>query len=116
MNWNLPILVFGITINIVLGLFVVLRNPKSATHVLFFLLSLDIAAWSVANYIAVSMTDVSSALDWTRIVMALAVPQAILFFFLISTIPSSQFLLSKKISSMSLPSEEIFMLGLADIF
>lgn len=97
MNWNLIILVFGVLINLVLGLFVALRNPKSATHVLFFLLSIDIAAWSVANYIAVSTFDVLVALDWTRIVMALAVPQAILFYFLTSTIPSARILLPKKL-------------------
>ena len=97
MDWNLIILIFGVFVNIVLGLFVMLRNPKSATHVLFFLLSIDIAAWSIANYVAVSTTDVLAALDWTRIVMALAVPQAILFFLLTSTIPSARLLLPRKL-------------------
>lgn len=88
---------FGVCINVMLGLFVVLRNPKSATHVLFFLLSLDIAAWSIANYVAVSTTDLLAALYWTRIVMALAVPQAVLFFFLMATIPSRHLSLPNKL-------------------
>lgn len=90
MDWNLPILLFGVLANNILGLVVALRNPKSVTHTLFFLLSVDIAAWSAANYIAISTTDLLVALYWTRIVMALAVPQAILFFLLLHTIPNKQ--------------------------
>lgn len=90
MDWNLLILIFGVLANNTLGLVVALRNPKSVTHTLFFLLSIDIAAWSVANYIAISTPDLLVALYWTRIVMALAVPQAILFFLLLSTIPNKQ--------------------------
>ncbi len=81
MNWNFLILIFGVSINILLGLFVIVRNPKSATHLLFLLLSIDISAWSLANYAAISTPNVLAALVWTRVVMALAVPQAILFIF-----------------------------------
>jgi len=95
MDWNLPILLFGVLANNILGLVVALRNPKSVTHTMFFLLSVDIAIWSVANYIAISTTDLLVALYWTRIVMALAVPQAMLFFLLLHTIPSKQMTLSR---------------------
>lgn len=95
MNWNLLILIFGVLLNNTLGLIVALRNPKSATNTLFFLFSIDIALWSVANYIAISSTDLLTALYWTRIVMALAVPQAILFFLLLSTIPNKQLTLPR---------------------
>lgn len=95
MNWNLLILIFGVLLNNTLGLIVALRNPKSATNTLFFLFSIDIAVWSVANYIAISSTDLLTALYWTRIVMALAVPQAILFFLLLSTIPNKQLTLPR---------------------
>ncbi len=95
MNWNLPILIFGVLLNNTLGLLVALRNPKSVTNTLFFLFSIDIALWSVANYIAISSADLLTALYWTRIVMALAVPQAILFFLLLSTIPNKQLTLPR---------------------
>lgn len=88
MNIALPILVFGVVTNIILGLFVLVRNRVSATHILFFLLTIDISLWSAANYVAVSLTDPLPALYWTRIVMALAVPQAMLFFLLVHTIPN----------------------------
>lgn len=91
MNWNVLILICGVLANSILGLAVVLRNPTSVTHVLFFLLSADIAAWSVSNYFAVNTTDILLTLYWTRIVMALAVPQAILFFLLLSTLPKPRF-------------------------
>lgn len=91
MNWNVLILMCGVVANSILGLAVVLRNPTSVTHVLFFLLSADIAAWSVSNYFAVNTTDILLTLYWTRIVMALAVPQAILFFLLLSTLPKPRF-------------------------
>lgn len=90
MNINLPILITGIAANILLGLFVYLRNRRSATPLLFFLLTLDISLWSAANYLTLQYTDLLTVLYWTRIVMALAVPQAILFFLLIYTLPSTR--------------------------
>lgn len=90
MNINLLILISGITANLLLGLFVYLRNRRSATSLLFFLLTVDISFWSAANYLTLQFSDLLTVLYWTRIVMALAVPQAILFFLLIYTLPSAQ--------------------------
>lgn len=87
MNVHLSTLIIGIVANIVIGLVVLLRNPKSATHKIFFFLSIDTVLWSIANYIALGTRDILLALYWTRIVMALAVPQAVLFFLLIHTLP-----------------------------
>ena len=94
MSFNLPILLFGIAANLLLGLFVFIRNRKSATHILFFFLILDIISWSAANYIALGTKDLLTVLTWTRIVMALAVPQAIIFFFLVHTLPEHRMRLS----------------------
>ncbi len=95
MNVNLPILLFSLLANLLLGLFVYHRNPKSATNGLFFLLSLDIAVWSVTNYLALTTSNLLTALYITRIVMALAVPQAILFYLLVVTIPGNTIPLPK---------------------
>ncbi len=87
MNFNLPILIIGVVANLLLGLFVFLRNRKSATSIIFFLLTLDIGFWSVVNYLTLQYKDLLVVLYLTRIVMALAVPQALLFFLLIHTLP-----------------------------
>lgn len=84
---NLFLVIIGSAMNGIVGLFVFLRERKSATHQLFFLLSIDIVLWSVANYFAFQTKDILVALYWTRAVMALAVGQGILFFFLMMTLP-----------------------------
>lgn len=94
MNINLLILIFGVAANLLLGLFVFLRNRRSVTQLLFFLLTVDIGLWSVANYLTLQFADLLTVLYWTRVVMALAVPQAILFFLLIHTLPSSRLLIT----------------------
>jgi len=97
MTLALPILVFGIIANILLGLFVFVRNRKSATNILFFLLTADISLWSVSNYFAITIQDPLTSLYWTRIVMALAVIQAVLFFLLIHTIPKDRIRLKARV-------------------
>lgn len=96
MDINLLILFLGVAANLVLGLVVYLRNPKSATQRLFLWFSIDISCWSIANYFALRTTDVLTALYLTRIVMALAVPQAVLFYLLLATIPHEKLTLPKR--------------------
>lgn len=91
MSVNLLILIGGVAANILLGLFVFVRNRRSATAVLFFLLTLDIGLWSIANYMTLTTRDLLTVLYWTRVVMALAIPQAVLFYLLIRTLPSVRF-------------------------
>ncbi len=91
MSINLLILIGGVAANILLGLFVFVRNRRSATAILFFLLTLDIGLWSIANYLSLHTRDLLTVLYWTRGVMALAVPQAVLFYLLICTLPSVKF-------------------------
>lgn len=100
MNFNLPILIIGVAANLLLGLFVFIRNRRSATSILFFLLTLDVSCWSVANYLTLQYKDLLVVLYWTRIVMALAVPQALLFFLLIHTLPHQKLRLQSWIAAM----------------
>lgn len=90
---DLPVLIISIGINILIGLAVYLRNRKSATHILFFLLTSDIAFWSIANYFSLYPAFLSQ-LDWMRLVMFFAIPQTVLFFLLIHTFPSQTIRLS----------------------
>lgn len=93
---DLLILFIAVIANILLGLLVYLRNPKSATNILFLLLTIDVALWSVGNYLGTHILLPNLNLFWIRITMALAVPQAVLFFLLIHTFPSSKIKLDKQ--------------------
>ena len=86
----------AIAINLLLGIVVLQRNLKSATNILFLLLNLDIALWSGANYMSVFHSNQENAIVWMRLVMFFAVPQAVLFFLLIHTIPSMNIRISMK--------------------
>jgi signal transduction histidine kinase len=92
---NLLILICAVLLNILLGLTVLIRNRKSATNILFFLLNIDIALWSVTNYFSLNPIMGVPVIIWMRLVMFLAIPQAVLFFLLIDTFPKTKICLSK---------------------
>lgn len=93
---NLLITSLGVLLNVLFSTIVIVRNYKSATNILFAALSIDIAFWSVANYLAINSSEPLSALFWIRLVMCLAVPQAVLFYLLIHTMPSHKIILNMK--------------------
>jgi len=93
---ELFITVTAILGNALLAFFVLLRNRRSATNILFSLFALDTGLWSLSNYIAAHSTDLTIALFWVRLVMVLAAYQAILFFLLMHTFPSHKLILSFK--------------------
>lgn len=64
-------LILSTSLGAVLGLFVLLKNTKSATHRTFFFLTMVLAAWSVANYISVNPIGLSQ-LWWARLVLFFA--------------------------------------------
>lgn len=94
---DLLILLFAVLCNLILGLLVLLRNKKSATNLLFFLLNIDIALWSTANFISLHNNILFPVIFWMRLVMLLAVPQAVLFFLLIHTYPKTKMQLNRLI-------------------
>lgn len=94
---ELGLLLFAVTPNLVLGLSVYRRNPKSVTHVLFALLSVVIAFWSFANYFSVNAETEAATLFWIRIVMAFATLISVFFFLLMHTFPRATFALSRRI-------------------
>lgn len=98
MNIQLVIVSIAILAILILGSVVYRRNPKSATNKLFMLLCADLALWGIATYRAVHASDHGPALFWVRMVMFLAVPQAVLFFLLMHTFPRATIMLSRKFS------------------
>lgn len=84
------IVIAAASLNTLLGLLVFLRNPKSATNNLFFLLTFDIVLWACANFFSLHPVLGLPVLFWMRLVMFLAVPQAVLFFLLMHTFPRNK--------------------------
>ena len=93
--FDIFILLFAIIINFVLLGFVYLRNPKSATHRLFALLTLSMSLWSVTNYISYEIQSPQISSWLVRLVMFFAVPLSVLFFLLMHTFPRSSMSLSR---------------------
>lgn len=86
---GLPGLILAIVLLVNLALaYVVYRNdPRSATNIIFALLSIAISAWLVVINRASSPADLSVILLYTRLTVFLAVPQSVLFFLLSHTVP-----------------------------
>lgn len=81
--------------NILLGLFTLLKNPKSATGKLFFCFTLVLALYIGFNHIATIQTANTAAGFWVRAVMANAVLVNVFFFFLVDTFPKNKMHMSK---------------------
>jgi hypothetical protein len=62
-----------------LGVITYLHDHKSASNIIFSLISLDTVFWSIANYISISATDPNQILLWSRMTLFFAVPHVILF-------------------------------------
>jgi len=87
--------IFSALFSTILGIFVVLRNRKSALHIIFCVLSFAVGFWSIINYLTVTIQD-ESVLIWIRLVMSLAVIQSISFLLFIQTFPSTKISISRK--------------------
>lgn len=79
--------------NAYLGLFVYLRNPKSATHRLFAILSLLTCVYVVVNYISLhpEIVGAHDQLFWIRIVMMTCSFIGPALIFLVHTFPRDEF-------------------------
>jgi len=86
--------------NTLLAFIVYKNNPRSATNVIFSLLSFSIIAWLITTYVSLSPQYLSSSLFWIRLSLFFAVPQAILFFLLAHTLPSKNILIKNWVLSL----------------
>jgi signal transduction histidine kinase len=87
----LPFEVIGVLIatigNILLGLFTLLKNYKSATGRLFFCFTLVLALYIGLNHVATIQTTNLAADFWVRLVMTNALLVNLFFFLLVDTFP-----------------------------
>lgn len=84
-------------LNVLLGIFVLLKNYKGATHRYFFFLSLVVAFWSITNYFSLSAPNEQLTLFWIRVVMLVTSFLGVSIFFLVKAFPKNELGLSKKV-------------------
>ncbi|MFI5205727.1 MAG: histidine kinase N-terminal 7TM domain-containing protein, partial [Candidatus Paceibacterales bacterium] len=86
--------------NLILGFIVLFARKKSATGILFFLLSLTLSAWSVVNFSSYQAQDPHLALVLVRMVMFFAVPIGTLFLLFTEVFPGDAFKVDKRFTAI----------------
>jgi len=96
---NIDLISVGIAIaaNIILGFVVFYRDRKNTTGRLFLLQTIILSFWSVANYFSYKVTDLVITLWIQRLVLFSAVPNSIVFLFLMHTFPKPRLQMPKRI-------------------
>lgn len=92
---DLPITLFTAFSNLFLGLSAYLRNPKSITHQLFFILALILATWAIINYFSLHTSDPQITLFWIRMILAIATPMWTVLFLLVLAFPHNRLEINK---------------------
>lgn len=92
---SLVILLFGSVANLSLGLVVLYKSKKRSIKWPFFLLTIALTLWAVANYFSVTVTESVPVLFWMRVVMGFAVIQAASFAIFAIAFPRGANLLKK---------------------
>jgi len=96
--FELIILAASATINLLLGLTVYQKNPRSATSRLFLFLTLSFALWSTVNYISLH-PFLFAQIVWVRLVLACAALLCLAVFLTFTVFPSNSMVGSAKIRS-----------------
>ena len=94
-NLGISVLIPAIFIHILLAFIVYKNNTRSATNVIFGLLSLVTSIWLLVNHLALSTNFSSISLLLSRLSIFFAVPQILLFFLLSHTLPMEKLRLSR---------------------
>jgi signal transduction histidine kinase len=87
LNFELLIVAISSIGNLVLGLFTLIKNPKSVTNKLFLSLTLTLSLYVLFNFFAINQVSDAATLFWIRMVMAVALFIGWLFFLFIHTFP-----------------------------
>jgi hypothetical protein len=89
---KLAILIFTLLVNTLFLVAVYRRNPRSATHQLFAMLSLVVDFWLLAAYFSTTPT---TDLWWARFTIFFAAPMTMFLFLFCHTLPEQRFQLKK---------------------
>ena len=82
-----------------IGVLAFLHNRRSATNILFLLISIITAFWSFANFFSIQEPS-QNTLFWIRLVLFFAAPHAVLFFLFIHTFPATKLKLNRRILAL----------------
>ena len=87
---DLIVLVIAITIHLLLALAVYRSNPRSATNIIFVLLTVCTVCWLVAAHVARVPGPLEGSLMMHRLAIFFAAPMSLFFFLLAHTFPSDE--------------------------
>ncbi len=93
---NLTFLIVTVAFNSFLAIFVFHSNLRSATNRLYALLSINISAWLIINFLSVDPSFSHVVLTMIRLTIFLAAPMSMLFFLLARTLPGESLGISKR--------------------
>ena len=93
LSFALLILVVSLVANLLLGGLVILRDSKSATNRIFFILVVAMSVWGTMSYISYQNTN---TLLYARLVLFFAVLFATYFFFFVLTFPNRNQVVSSR--------------------
>lgn len=95
---NLDLLIVGVAIagNLILGFVVFFEKIKSATRILFFILTIVLSAWSLINYFSYQAADYQLSLLLVRLVMFFAALIGGSFLLFIDAFPTDKLRMSKR--------------------
>lgn len=85
---------------IFLGVITYLHDRKSATNIIFSLISLTTVFWSISNYFSITVTESQSILFWSRMVLFFAVPHAVLFLIFTLNFPQQKISSKKQLLAL----------------
>jgi len=91
---ELAIVIVSGGVLLLLGGIVFIRKPRSATHLLFLLLSITLILWETANYFSLH-PPTEHTLFWIRLVMFFAAPLSVTLLLFIITFPKDQIPLAR---------------------
>lgn len=88
------ILILSVLGNVLVGLLVFLKNPKSITNRLFALLTFGLSSWAIVNYLSVHVD--TGQLFLMRLTMFFVILMNSAFFFLVRAFPHGKFVFSPR--------------------
>lgn len=89
-------LIVAVIINLLLGVLVIHNNPRSATNIIYGLLSIVLSLWLVIIYVSIDPDFLSNSLLWIRLSLFFATPMTALFFLFSFTMPGKRMSFKKR--------------------
>ncbi len=102
-------------INTLLGYLVLVRNYKSGSNLIFFLITFAFSLLGLVNYISIRVTSPDSILLWARWVMALATLHTFLLVVFASVFPQKKFQINKFLAVYPISFLAIFAMSLTSL-